>query len=90
MVGSFAGTTAQTSTDPPEVVHQHWVDVPAGVTSFRIGYATPETDVYQVVSTPRKPLLYGSEVLPGTGWLRFSKPTESAVRIDYSVLRYSP
>ena len=91
VVGSFAGATAQTATDPPEVVDQYWVDVPAGVTSFRIGYATPETDVYQVVFTPRKPLVYGfKEVRPGGGVLRFSEPTASAVRIDYSVIRYSP
>ena len=87
---SSGGAGAQVG-DPPEVVDQYWVDVPAGVTSFRIGYATPETDVYQVFFTPRKALAFGfKEVRPGTGWLRFTKPTESAVRIDYSVIRYSP
>ena len=91
VVGSLTTVQAGTTTDAPEVVDQYWVNVPAGVTSFRIGYATPETDVYQVVFTPRKPLVYGfKEIRPGTGWLRFSRPTESAVRIDYSVLRYSP
>ena len=93
VIGSFAGATAQTYSEPREVVDMAYVDVPAGVTSFRFGHLVPSdgSDWYQLVFTPRKPLAYGfREIKSGVGLLRFTEPTTSAVRIEYSVIRYSP